>query len=707
MLKNKKASVGSPSLVVIVTLIIGLALLFILPTGTFLVAVKAEIKKSTSVSFDFSYDILPMLAKKGCSSAECHGAATGRGGFKLSLFGSYPHADYNAITRELKARRIDYRHPSNSLILSKPTQQIPHGGGRRFDAQDIAFKMLHQWIQDGAPYFRDEPKELTHLELVPKDGGYKVLATFQRSGRSIQYEVTQMALIKSTNDLVASVDDDGRVTPRGPGETWILARYGHLSARSSIVNPFQQITSKNGSLSTTHSLDHIWHKRLIKLGLASAPRAPDEILVRRLYLDLVGRPPAPDEVDRFFSIAESERIAVTADRLLSTDDFNTVFAHHLGDWFEVPIPEKDARNDKVVNAGLRRFFRQVVGDGDSISSVIDRIFTQKGPDQAWRRFSDPRDRAEFVGRSTLGLSIGCARCHNHPLDRWEQTEHLHFSAYFAEPRPNPSGEMMTGKFFQPETGRQIRPALLTLGKPQPEIVASSEERIARFILEGAKDQFCRNIVNRIFGALMGRYLVDPPTDHRLSNPPIDQEMLDLLTHIFQQNGTDLRELIRFIVTSELYAVASQPSVNVGSSTGSFQVSMDPQLQYMGRREARRLTNVQFRAAIEFVLGVSLGSSTDSRSLPESPLARQLYLLNSGLIQEGLQKPGNQIDAIFEFETNPTDWLNELTMLILSRQPRSTEKNVFIPLLEKSTDPQTTVRDLAFALIVSREFGSLR
>jgi hypothetical protein len=296
----------------------------------------------------------------------------------------------------------------------------------------------------------------------------------------------------------------------------------------------------------------------------------------------------------------------------------------------------------------------------------------------------------------LGLSIGCARCHNHPLDRWKRTEHLQFSAYFTDLRPSAGGGMMIGKFFQPENGKLIEPVLLPLSSSKPNAELSNAQKLTWLVLEGGGDQFARNIANRVFGVLIGKYLVNPPTDHRLSNPAVHEPILDLLTEVFQASGTDLRELVRFIVTSRLYALSSHPP-------GEEALSGDPGLQYIARREARPLSTAQFKAAVESVLGVEIKQS----SPPESPLSRQLYVMNSGLIQAGLEHAGNQVDAVFDFEMDAAKQLEDLYTLILSRRPRSEERRAFVPLLSEADDARTAGRDLAFALLASREFGSLR
>lgn len=648
-------------------------------------------------SFHFAHRISPILAKVGCSAAECHGGGNGQGGFKLSLFAAEPRLDYEAIVEELGGRRLDLGDPSKSLLLKKPTRAVKHKGGRLLREGDENLEDLIAWIDAGAPYASGEQRELNGISVEPVDGGVKVVAGFDMAGgKVIEEDVTRLALLESTNRQVAEIDDEGGIVKKGPGETWILARYGQFSARIPIREAFPGSVANRRPAAAVHPLDAAWLQRMDDLGLAPAPRASDSVLVRRLYFDLTGRPPTPYEVWQFEALPRRERVASTAGRLVESSEFAGVFARHVGDWFEIPPESKDPRNASQRNNVIRKFLLDSVGRNDSISAMTRKFLTEKEPQTAWKHFADPRDRSEYVGRTMLGIRIGCARCHNHPLDRWTNIEHLHFSAYFADPRPADGGGMMAGKFFLPGTSQSIEPVLLPLGEGTPPDNMILEEELAWFVLERGREQFARNMANRIFGDLVGAHLVDMPDDHRLSNPSLHEPILALLAGKFLDSGADLKSMVRFIVTSELYALSSEPP-------DADRVSGDPELRYLARREARPLTTAQFKAAVEHVLGVPI----DRPDPPDSPLARQLYVMNSGLILEGLETPGNQVDVIFDFEQDPFKQLEEMYRLILSRMPGEEERKALLPVLTDAREAKQAGRDLAFALMAGREFGSLR
>ncbi len=668
-------------------------LTLLLLTSTALVGSERD-SSAADQSFDFAYRISPLLAKVGCSAAECHGAATGQGGFKLSLFADSPRLDYEAITQELGGRRLDYANPANSLFLRKPTKQgVKHKGGRLLGKGEFAYEELIAWIERGAPFRLGDEETLTGIELVSVENGFALKARFAANGKLVERDVTRLAVLKSSNELVATVDPLGRVKKIGPGEAWILARYGIFNARQPVLLPFEVTKQMPNS---DHPLDRVWQDRLAKLGLKPAPEASPNILVRRLYFDLIGRPPTPYELGKFEQTPADQRISETVDRLIAMPDFDRVFARHFGEFFEIPEATHDPRNSNDRNTRLRKLFQDLVADKKSASELTRAVLTDSVGDQAWKHYADPRDRAEYIGRTMLGIRIGCARCHNHPLDRWTNAEHLQFSAWFSDPRPAPGGGMMAGRFFLPESGKAVDPRLLPLGEGLPPGGLTSAETIGWFILERASDQFARNMVNRILGKLIGKPLVDLPDDHHITNPAVHEPILDLLVKRFQQDRTDYRKLVRFIVTSQFYAISSE-------SPDDERVSGDPELQYFARREARPLTPSQFKGAVEAVLGVRIARPAP----PDSPLAQQLYIMNSGLIQAGLKTPGSQVDAVFDFQPDPAEQLKELYRLILARNPRPEEVESFLPLLKESKDIRRDGKDLAFALLASREFGSLR
>src|SRR5687768_6258727 len=115
---------------------------------------------------DFDTQVMPVLTKVGCNAGACHGAALGQGGFKLSLLGQLPEEDHQAIVQELEGRRVNLAHPSESLLIGKPTERVDHGGGPRLESGSAGEQILLQWLAQGA--VRSQPRKLVHWDFEPR-----------------------------------------------------------------------------------------------------------------------------------------------------------------------------------------------------------------------------------------------------------------------------------------------------------------------------------------------------------------------------------------------------------------------------------------------------------------------------------------------------------------------------------------------------------
>ena len=646
-------------------------------------------------AFHFDYDILPILQRQGCGSAYCHGSAKGRGGFKLSLFGSDPEADYRAITRDLGGRRLDLQNSKNSLLLKKPSRTVRHEGGLKLPKSSAEYAAIEEWIRNGAHYSDGVAITIERLELARTDNGSRVQARarFRQRKEVLWRDVTGLCVFTCSDERVCEVDKNGNLTLNGPGEAWVFARYSGQNARLAVRRSYSH---KPRHDETNHPLDKAWLQRLAELGLEPSAKAPPHVLARRLYLDLVDRPPSPIELQRFLRLPEKERVTKTADRLLTRHhrEFGRKFARHMAEWMEVPDPQTDAnvpRPRRALYQRLREDLSRELVSGTSLPDLVAKLLS--GNHQIVLRFTDPRDRAEFVGRAFLGTRIGCARCHNHPLDRWEQKDNLAFSAWFANRRPDPQrqGAFVEGILFHPETGEPVEPKLLPNTDRQRPAGLDHAASVRWYVLTGAKDIFYRNLANRVFAALIGRGLVEPLDDHRLSNPACHESLLPVLARHLEEH--DLTGLARFIVTSLLYQQDSRP-------TGGGQHTASARLRFLAQREAKPLASAAFKNAVVRVLGAPI-----AERLPDSPLARQLALLNGGFLHLALEQQNN-IDAILDLTQEPADQLREIFLLVLSRPPWPEEQKRFAHLL-RGSDRRARARELTFALLASREFGSNR
>ncbi len=468
------------------------------------------------------------------------------------------------------------------------------------------------------------------------------------------------------------------------GEAWLFARYVTRSARLSVVQPFANVTT---STDTQHALDRLWLQRLNQLGLRPGSQAPVTTLARRLYLDLADRLPTPAELQTFRDRPAASRVLTTAQALLKTDDFATKFGRHLAEWVEIPLEPPARPNPRT--AIFRQQHQRLVAAvrrGNTLHAIAERLIVADR--SLLDRFPDPRDRSELTGRAFLGIRIGCARCHNSPIDKWERKDHLAFSALFADPRPNPMGSMEPGILFDPENGKVVTPRTLPVAGPADTSAQSSghARTVADFVVKGEHGMFARNMANRTFAALMGKGLVEPIDDHRLSNPAVHES---LLAHLAAQvAGGDLRKLVLHIVTSRIYQTGSESSESNAD---------DAAMRFFARRVARTMPPATFANAVSRALG-----TTPTERLTRSPLARQLALLNSAFLHDAVRDSG-WLETLAQFAPDAKARCRDLFLLLLSREPRSEEATAFL----SDVSDRNGIADLAFALLAGREFGSIR
>lgn len=643
----------------------------------------------------FRYDVLPALQRHGCASAYCHGSATGRGGFKLSLFGSDPAADWRALAVDQDGRRLDLAAPERSLVLQKPTAAVPHGGGRRFGRSDEGYRRLSAWIAAGAPDDADAPPP--RLCLQRQGEQLQALATFADGS---ERDVTGLCQFAATDERVVTVDEDGALAFAGQGEAFVTARYAGADAVLRVLQPAGAAGEADGAapapsdgeadaaLGTDagHSGDRAWLSWLGELGLRPAAAAPPAALARRLWLDLLGRPPAPHELQAFLALPPATAVAQTATALLAGDEFVAAATDRLCQWFEVPDAAAEPAERQGQARQLRQQLQRAVAERLPLPALGRQLLQLGQP--LLERFGDPRDRAEFIARSFLGVRLGCARCHDHPNDRWRLADHQGFASLVAT-RRGADGALEPATVHD-DDGREVPPRPLPFGRdPPPGLDPWAQLRFCAF--DGG-DQFARNVGNRIFAWLLGEGLVTPVDDHRLPNPPRCAPLLAAMLAEWQRCGGDLRQLLRWVVTSRVYAAGSEPLRDADADALA--------LRCLARRSAHALDAGRLQRSIAFVLG-----APTPPALAGSPLPRALALQNGGWLAAAVAAPGNPVLAIADFTPERPAMLRELFLLVLSRPPSAAEQAALLPRIDG--DCRAALQQLAQALIQTREFGSLR
>jgi hypothetical protein len=710
----------------------------------------------------FRNDVLPIISKAGCNSGGCHGALAGKGGFKLSLFGYNPEADHLAITRESLGRRIELSDPGASLVLLKPTTAVAHKGGKRLEVNSDDYKTLANWIAQGAPGPKATDPQVTRIVASPAENQVKIGQTLKLTVRATfsdgeERDVTRWAKFTSTDETVAAVDPNGNVTIIGPGEGAISAWYSSRIVMARVTSPYSnniptEIFSK---APRANLIDDLILAQLQRLNLKPSPSATDATFVRRAYLDTIGRLPTPAESEAFAQDQSKDKYGRLADSLLSAPEFIDFWTYKWSDILLVTGSKLRPQNVKAYHDWIR----QRVAANTPWDQFVREVVTargsalENGEANFYAVHQDPESMAENVSQAFLSLSIGCARCHNHPLEKWTNDQYYQFANLFARVRAkgwggdSRSGDGKRTVYVEPR-GELIQPRT---GKPQPpapldaEPIPSDDPRDRREILAAwltapENPYFARAIANRIWANFMGVGLVESVDDLRASNPASNEKLLAALAKYTIEKHYDLRQLMRFILTSESYRRSSEAlpenredrrhyshyfprrltaevlSDAIGDITGVRDRYTEIALNDGSTEKTAFYTNGPTRAiqlydsAVKSYFLKTFGRNQreitcECERSNQPSLVQALHLSNGDVINEKLAAKESRVTSLLADNPPPDKIVREAYMLSLSRPPSVSEQSQFVPILQTApeNEKRQITEDLFWSLLTSREF----
>ncbi len=676
----------------------------------------------------FRTGILPVLTKAGCNAGACHGAASGQGGFKLSLLGYDPEEDFERITRELGGRRIAVAHPEESLFLRKPSGQVEHEGGRKLRRNSDGYELVRRWIAAGAPYGARE-LQVTSISVDPADklfgatGKKEQLRVTASLSDGSRQEVTSLALYTSNDDSIAEVSKTGGIVMVGRGLTSIMVRYSGQVTATRVAVPLGDEAVEANGFPVANFIDEHVRAELMRLRVPASPMSDDAEFLRRVFLDVTGRLPSPAAAREFMAEPSSpEKRLRLIDELLNSDAFVDFWTMKLADLLllngqgtAVSTYYAWLRDQVATNAPFDETARTLLTSTGELARV--------GPANFMALANDPRDMAEHAGRIFLGAQIACARCHAHPSDRWTQEDYHRFAAYFARvTREGGAVRISTrGEVEHPKTGKPLTPRPLGAPANHHEENADRRLELAGWLAAKENPLFTRTIVNRVWKHLLGRGLVEPVDDLRPTNPPTNPALLDALAADMVVHRFDLRHVIRTIVSSRTYQLTSRThGVN----------RLDSRLY--SHAYIRELPAPVFADAVAQVTGIAdvfeglpagtravqlISPATPSPSLDvlgrcmrKRPcdgasgagggLAEALHLINGSTINGKLR--GGVVEALKDRSSR--EIVEELYRRALTRPPEPAELAEWEVSLARGVDRIEAVQDLLWTLLNSREFA---
>ncbi|GDY20144.1 S-layer protein [Verrucomicrobiota bacterium] len=710
-------------------------------------------KMDAPFAWSFRNHIQPVLTKSGCNAGACHGAAAGQNGFRVSLRGYDDDGDHTILTRGAMNRRITLADPARSLLLLKSTATIPHKGGERFKTGSFEYRVLAEWIAAGAPGPRPDDARITRLEVLPPAALLQPGATQQLSVRATfsdghVEDVTRWAKFNAVNTSVAGVDESGRVTVSGHGETTVSAWFLSQLAITTITSPYAKPVPASLFTSSPRRnfIDDLVLEKLRELNLPPSPRSTDSEFLRRAFLDTIGVPPSADETRAFLADRSAGKRDALIDSLLARPEFIDYWSYR---WSDLLLVNSDKlpptamwayynwiRKNVAANTPWDRFVRDLV---TATGSTLDH-----GAGNFYILHDEPTKMAETVSVAFLGFSINCAKCHNHPLEKWTNDEYFGFANLFARTRSKrgvaPDEQIIfsatEGDLVQPLTGRPQAPKPLDAA---PISLTAKEDRrapLAAWLTSPQNDQFSKTIVNRIWANFFGLGLVESVDDIRVANPASNEKLFTAAAAHLVKNQFDLKALMRTILQSETYQRSSLALPENQADT-----------RYLARFYPRRLKAEVLLDAFSAATAVPTTFRIDARNanrglgrmypegfralqLPDSnvasyflksfgrperlatcecertsepSMAQALHLANGDTLNDKLAKKGNRLDQLLAKKMSDQELLEETYLLTLNRPPTPAEKAKLTQILATAADRRPALEDLFWSLLSSREF----
>ncbi len=711
----------------------------------------------------FRRDVMAAISVSGCNTGGCHGLPSGRGGFRLSLWGQDPEADYLQLTRDTFGRRTGRLDPEGSLILQKALGRIPHEGGRRFSPGSLADRIIRTWLAEGT---RDDPTNLPALRKIVVAPSAAVLRAPQvRQQLTITAEfadgktrdVTPLTVYSSSEPAIAVVGSDGLVEFRRGGEVAILCRYldQATSVRLTCLQPVE-------GFRWPEPPENNFVDRLKMLGIVPSELCSDEEFVRRAYLDICGILPTSAEARGFLADRRSDKRARLIDALLDRPEYADFWTLKWGDVLRIRKTFIQPQGVKAYHGWLHeavktnmpfdRFARALLtGQGHSHRNGPANYYCVVRPPKNEGELMQ-HDLAETTAQLFLGVRMQCARCHNHPFERWTQDDYWGLAAFFTQvkvtregnapgvgnPDHRPASVALDPKapeLVQPRSGKPVLPRFL--GGPAPTIATGKDRRevLADWLTRPDNPFFARSVVNRLWYHLNGRGIVDPVDDFRGSNPPAHEELLDALAADFVKHGFDVKHALRVILNSRTYQLSAttnafnredgkyfshvlvKPLTAEQLLDGLCSVTGVPEVydgQPAGTR-AMQLPDGEVVTLPSRYLGYDRHPFMKAFGQPARELAcecaretefglgQALELLNGPTLSRKVSDPKNRLSQLLAKKLSDTEVLDELYFTALSRPPSPSAARAFLDHVARADNKRKAWEDVLWTLLRSREF----
>jgi len=705
------------------------------------VSVPVHVERAgTSPDLSFRLDVMPVFMRHGCNAGGCHGSARGKDGFRLSLFGFDPEADYHRLAREQPGRRINLALPAESLLLTKATAAVPHTGGARLKADDEHYATLRRWLETGANNDPGPAPAVVAVEIHPAEAvldgpnATQQLTVLARYADGTDRDVTPLALFLSSNDAAAKVDATGVVTAGQRGEAFVMARFETHTVGVPVITLPKGVAFEWSEPPATGRIDELVEAKLRTLRIQPSERCTDEEFLRRASLDICGVLPTSDEYRSFMASSDPQKRAALVDQLLSRKEFVDLWVMK---WSELMMI-RTVPNEVSYKAMLLYYnwLQERIEANTPIDQLVRELLSAKGgtfTEPATNYFQHERDTlktAENVAQVFMGMRIQCAQCHNHPFDRWTMDDYYGFANFFAQigrktgedPRETIVFNSGGGDVKHPVGGRVVPPKFLggaapdTAGKDRREVLAA-------WLASPENPYFARNLVNIVWAHFFGSGIIDEVDDVRVSNPAVNQPLLEALAGRFTESKYDLKKLVRDICNSQTYQRSTLANDTNRDDLRNFshaqlrrvrsEVLLDmvtavtnTQNKFTGLPLGARAVQIADGNTTNYFLTTfgraTRGTACSCEVKMEPNLSQALHLLNGDTLQQKI-RGGGVVKKLVDQKTPPDKIVEEFYLRSLTRHPTDKERATLDEILKDAPNQQEALEDAFWAILNSREF----
>ena len=739
-----KVTISDPKIAKIVNL-------EVLPVGDGKCSIAVEFEgKTTQVPVDvkdaikdrpisFKLDVMPIFLRNGCNQGGCHGAARGKDGFRLSLFGFDPDGDHYRLTRELNGRRINLAIPEESLLVEKSTGKVPHTGGQKFAVGEQYYNDLVRWVDAGGPQDPAGIATPVSVDLFPKTalldgkGSTQQLIVRARYSDGSERDVTSLALFLSSNDSSGKVSPSGLVTAGDRGEAFVMARFSTFTVGVPFIVLPKDLKFSFPATPEKNYIDTLVNAKLKNLRIAPSATCSDEVFLRRIFIDLTGMLPSVEEYKTFIANKSADKREQLVKELMERKEFSELWVLKWAELLQIRSSNQVSYKatllyynwlqDRIArNVPLNQWVQELLGaNGGTFNNPVTNYYQNE---------TDILKVTENVAQVFMGMRIQCAQCHNHPFDRWTMDDYYGFAAFFTQigrkgtddPRELVVFNSGSGEINHPLGGRRMAPKYL--GGEVPDVVGKDRRGLmAEWLASPKNPYFATNLSNMVWTHFFGVGIINEVDDVRVSNPPSNSELLQELGKKFTEYNYDFKRLVKDIVLSNSYQLSTQANASNESDTKNFSHS-----------SIRRIKAETFLDCISQVTetknkfpGLPLGAravqiadgqvsnyflTTFGRATRESvcscevkldpTLSQSLHLLNGDATTQRITQ-GNLIGKLLTDKKTPEEILNEIYVRCLSRMPSADEKTKVLALVNAEKDKKQVLEDAFWAVLNTREY----